>query len=78
MHHLRSDLGPKRTYSARCEYERASWEDIASWFTSDREFRAFYRVPRAVFDDLVQRLQPKIQRNAQKQSNVSGVSFLRL
>ena len=72
---LTDKLGLQRGYTTRRKYERASWEAMKAFYASDREFAQYYRVSPALFDDLLQRLRPRIARNAAKQQNVSGSAF---
>lgn len=72
---LKSKFGASRAYKCRRQFCRASWEEMVKFYSSDKEFQQYYRLPKAVFDALLERLRPRIERDAMKQENVSGEAF---
>lgn len=72
---LQSKFDASHAYKCRRQFCRASWEEMVKFYSNDKEFQQYYRLPKAVFNALLERLRPRIERDAVKQENASGEAF---
>ena len=64
-----------RKFTAHRKYERKNWDDWVKWLRADeddREWKSFYRIPKAVYDRPLDRIRFRIQRDEAKQIAASG------